>query len=231
MMHRAAGLQAAVAYAGVHVDQRTGAALGHAEPGALALLTGEVHPEQVGQHAGARVELLLRQGDRVQAADGVVGRDVGDSVPARAAITFGGHQVDDHAVGIAEGEHLFVVSIGRLVDVDPQLLEPLVPPPQRRSRHAECRRRRHPGSLAPLGDTRPGEERQQARRTPLLVPVVEVIRVRRVEVDRLLDQSQAEGSRVEVDVGLRVGGDRGDVMQSVRTDAGHGRDAPLSGNA
>ena len=53
VMHGAAGLQAAVAYAGEHVDQRAGAAARHAEPGALALLAGEVHPEQVGQHAGA----------------------------------------------------------------------------------------------------------------------------------------------------------------------------------
>src|SRR4029453_14873300 len=46
---------------------------GHADPGPVALLAGEGHPEQVRQHRGRRVQLPLRQGDRVQAAYRVLG--------------------------------------------------------------------------------------------------------------------------------------------------------------
>jgi hypothetical protein len=40
-----------------------------------------------------------------------------------------------------------------------------------------------------------------------------VVGVGRVEVDRLLDQPQAERARVEVDRGLRVGRDHRDVVE------------------
>ena len=110
VMDSAAGLPAAITNTGKDINQGTGAATGHAEPGSLPLLTGQAHAEQLGQHRGRRVELPLRQGDRMQAADRMLGGDVGDPVPTGAMITFRGHEIDHHAVGITEGEHLLLVA-------------------------------------------------------------------------------------------------------------------------
>ena len=57
----------------------------------------------------------------------------------------------------------------------------------------------------------------------LLVSVVQVVGIRGVEVDRLLDHLQPEHMGVEVHVALRIGGDRGHVVQPVRTDVVHHR--------
>src|SRR3954454_17669817 len=80
-----------------------------------------------------------------------------------------------------------------------------------------------PRALLALRHATPREEGQKRRRATLLIAVVEVVGVRGVEVDGLLDQSQPEHLGVEVDVALRLGCDRGDMVQPVRTDVGHRR--------
>ena len=67
--------------------------------------------------------------------------------------------------------------------------------------------RRHAGEL---------EEGQVGAGAALLVGEEEVVDGRVVLVDRLLDQAQAQHPGVEVDVVLRVGGDRGDVVDSLQ---------------
>ena len=54
-----------------------------------------------------------------------------------------------------------------------------------------------------------------------LVAEVEVVDVRLVEVDRLLHQTQAQHTRVEVHVARCIGGDRGDVMQTLECHSAH----------
>ena len=66
--------------------------------------------------------------------------------------------------------------------------------------------RRHAGEL---------EEGEIGAGAALLVGEEEVVDGRVVLVDRLLDQAQAHHPRVEVDVALRVGRDRGDVVNSL----------------
>ena len=148
----------------------------------------------------------------MQTAHSVFGGNLGDAVPARAMIAIGGDQVDHDAVGIPEGEHLVLVAGPRRVRVDPEVGEPLLPPTQRRARHAERRRGRHAGALPTRLETRPRKEGEQAGRGAPLVTVIEVIGLRGVEVHRLLDQPQTERAGVEVDVGLRVCGDGGHVV-------------------
>ena len=58
-----------------------------------------------------------------------------------------------------------------------------------------------------------------------LVAEVEVVGPGVVEVDRALDETQAQGARVEVDVSLRVRRDGRDVMQP--GDAARGDEAPF----
>ena len=69
-------------------------------------------------------------------------------------------------------------------------------------------------AVAGLAEGRAGEleEGQDRARGAALVAEVQVVDVGLVEVDRLLDQAQAEHARVEVDVARSVGGDRGDVV-------------------
>jgi len=67
------------------------------------------------------------------------------------------------------------------------------------------------------GGARPDEEGHDRARPSELVAVVEVVRAGVVEVDRLLDQPQAQHPDVEVDVALGVAGDRGHMV-----DARHG---------
>jgi hypothetical protein len=50
---------------------------------------------------------------------------------------------------------------------------------------------------------------------PHVVSVVEVVRSRIIEVDGALDEVEPEHGDVEVDVGLRVAGESGDMVQSL----------------
>jgi hypothetical protein len=77
----------------------------------------------------------------------------------------------------------------------------------------------HPVARAAHRQARVLEEGEIGARIPLLVRVEEVVDGRVVLVDRLLHQAQPEHVRVEVDVSLGVGGDRGDVMDAVELHA------------
>jgi hypothetical protein len=67
----------------------------------------------------------------------------------------------------------------------------------------------------------PQEERHDAARVADVIAEVEVVGLGIVEVDGTLDEAQAEHPDVEVEVALRVAGDRGDVMDA--EDFAHGR--------
>ena len=65
------------------------------------------------------------------------------------------------------------------------------------------------------------QERDDAAGIALLVAVVRVVAERRLEVQRLLDEPEAEDSAPEVDVGSHVGGHAGEVMDAVQPGLGH----------
>ncbi|UUO01006.1 hypothetical protein M4D79_20185 [Mycolicibacterium novocastrense] len=108
------------------------------------------------------------------------------------------------------------VAGARLTDRDIQGRQPVPPPAQRRLRH----RQRHggglPGAAAPGREAGPWKEGDQRSGSAGLVAEVQVVAVGGVEVDRLLHQPQAQHLAVEVDVALRVRGDRRDVVQTRR---------------
>jgi len=60
----------------------------------------------------------------------------------------------------------------------------------------------------------PGEEREDRARPTGLVAVIEVIGPRVVEVNRPLDQPQAQGAAVEVQISQWVAGDCCDVVKA-----------------
>src|SRR5450631_494160 len=94
--------------------------------------------------------------------------------------------------------------------------KPLAPEVQRiLGGDAELERVDHPrpGATAGCaGELEPGQDRA---RGASLVAEVQVVRLRRVEVDGLLDEPQAEDAGIEVDVSLRVAGDHRDVVKGV----------------
>ena len=68
MVDRATGLPAAITNTCKDINQGTRAATGHAKPRPVPFLAGQAHAEELGQHRGGRVEMPLRQGDRMEAA-------------------------------------------------------------------------------------------------------------------------------------------------------------------
>src|SRR5207253_4355495 len=75
----------------------------------------------------------------------------------------------------------------------------------------------HAGAGAAAARVRILEEGDVAAGGAALVGVEEVVDGRVVLVDGLLDEPQAERARVELDVSGRVGGDAGDVVDSLET--------------
>src|SRR5690554_5258370 len=90
------------------------------------------------------------------------------------------------------------------------------PPAERSCRHREGGRGRLAGPDAPRLNALPWKEGHERAGSARLVAVVQVVRARVVEVDGLLHESQAEAANIEVDVLLRVSGDGGDVVQTLR---------------
>jgi hypothetical protein len=73
----------------------------------------------------------------------------------------------------------------------------------------------HPGSGSAARDAGHVEKRDDATGATALVAVGEMAHLRVVRVHSLPHQPQSEPAAVEVDVGLDVGGDRGDVVETV----------------
>ena len=68
----------------------------------------------------------------------------------------------------------------------------------------------------------PGEEGEDGAGGAEVVAEVEVVGAGVVEVDGALDEAEAEDLGVEVEVGLGVGGDGGDVVKTDDGLSGHG---------
>src|SRR5437868_12315328 len=156
----------------------------------------------------------------MEAVDRIVARNAWRVGPRRAC--FGPRVTDDlehQAVRVGEGEHLFGFgSRGsaprRALIGDAVPNEPLDPEADRARHHGEGRDGDLADSDAPAVRARPGEECHDAPRRADLVAVVQMVGLRIVEVDGALDEPQSEQSGIEVDVPLRIAGDRGDVVNA-----------------
>src|SRR5437762_543933 len=158
--------------------------------------------------------------------DRVVARNAGRAGPRRSG--FGPGVADDlehQPVGVGKGEHLLGVKALRsaprrtlIHDAVPN--ETLDPETDRARQHRERRHRHLPRPDATASRPGPGKEGHDAARRTDFVTVVEVVGLRIVEVDRALHEPQSEESGIEVDVPLRIAGDRGDVVKA--EDVAHG---------
>jgi hypothetical protein len=100
------------------------------KPEAVAVLGGEPEPERAGQKFGGAFVPSFGQRDRMQASDGVFGRDR-PVFPSGRRLGLGvGDQLQGQPVGIAHPKRLFVCSSRRGAHVDRVGLQVVSPPAQ-----------------------------------------------------------------------------------------------------
>src|SRR5215207_45908 len=175
--------------------------------------------EDVHEHALGLVSPLHPQSHRVKAVDRMLGRNAWCARTGRTR--FGSGVADElvhRAVVIAEREHAFHVGPAaarhqRLV-ANSMSHEPLEPEAERARQHRERRHGDLAGTLAAWLGTKPREEGHDAAWRADLVAVVQMVGLRVVEVDGALHEPQPEQASEEVDVALRVAGDRADVVDT-----------------
>src|SRR5258708_9244670 len=91
---------------------------------------------------------------------------------------------------------------------------------QRTLRYGECDRAYLPRPLTPLGSIRPDKESQDSTAMPQFISIIQVIGIRRIKVDCLLDQAQAQQARAKIDVLLCITTDGRDMVDA-RDNATH----------
>src|SRR5712692_9601669 len=80
--------------------------------------------------------------------------------------------------------------------------------------NGEGRHRHLPCSLPSLWDSWPGKERHDGARMTQLIPIIQVVGPWVVKVDRQFHQPQTQHPGVEIDIALRVAGNRRHVMNA-----------------
>jgi hypothetical protein len=174
------------------------------------------------EQRGARLGARRVGANAVEAEQGVLGRDVVGARGQRRVVDVRDQQLVTQALEVGEREDAVVGALGR-----DALVGQARGPEVERLVGGDAPLDGVDHAVAGLAPLRPGEleEGQDRARRAALVAEVEVIDVGLVEVDRLLDQAQAQDAGVEVDVAWGVGRDRGDVMQTLEC---HGFDSPPS---
>ena len=196
------------------IDQRTGAAAPGGEAKSILLVTRGMKPHRLGEQSSGRLVSLQGERDAVKTADG--------GCLWNRAITPGtlgpglwlSHQLQLQSVGIEQGQVLFLEAPTSLCNDDTLFLQAFGPVVQGPRGHGEGRDGRLAGAAATSKRPGPWEEGENRAGSSQFVPEIEMIGPRIVEVDGLLDQSQAQHLRVEIEIGLRIGSDRGDVVNS-----------------
>ncbi len=149
----------------------------------------------------------------MQAPDRMFGGDRG-GVPRISGITPRmSHESELKAVRVTKQQDVLVVPVDHPPRRHAHVLQVPLPPAEGVLRHRE---RRH-GRLADTDTTArrvpPGKERQQRAGRTGLVPVVEVVGTRIVEVHGGLHEPEPERAQVEVGIAPGIARYRGDVVQ------------------
>src|SRR5687767_10123789 len=114
---------------------------------------------------------------------------------------------------------LVLVARNRLRELDLLADQPLDPETDRAGSNHERRYGNLSASLPAASRIRPREKSEDTSRAALVIAKIKVIGGGVVEVDRALDQTQAEHAGIEIEITLRVAGDPGDVMNAGRAEA------------
>jgi len=165
-----------------------------------SVAAGSLESQNIGQHRGGARRVFDHQRDAVKAAHRVLG---GNGAGAPCRLGFGARDADQrqaHAVGIGERQHGFAEALFRRLMSDAVLDEPVRPVADRACRHAECRLLRQANAAASRGRVLPRKECEDGAGMTDPVAVIEVIGAGIVEIHRLLDEAQADDTRIEIQV-------------------------------
>ena len=173
------------------------------------------HPETHDRRQQVERRGHLGQGHRhrMKAVDRVLGVDrrIGPRGPTIVGCL--SHELDLDAVGVVQDDGVGVKPADHPV-IYTQPLEPVAPETKGSGRHLErdCRDLAAAGALLRPG--RPAEERHGRPRGAQVIAEIDVVGVRQVLVDALLDEAEPKHSDVEVDALLHVAGDARHVVDT-----------------
>src|SRR4029077_12645478 len=102
----------------------------------------------------------------------------------------------------------------RSLGCDMVLLKALQPVTDRVRRNLERRRFDLAGAANSAARPRPGKECENRSRRAAVVAEIKVITSRIVEIDSALDETETEKSDIKIEVPLRIGGNRSNVMEA-----------------
>src|SRR5215204_7611808 len=187
-----------------HVQDRRRSVLADLVPEAVAILAHRPESEHPRQQLVGPPPVALQQRRPSEALYGVLGGH-GAVRPAFSAVRFGRSQyLEQEPIWVIEGEALLAEAPDAIRNGDAVLPQALLPEGHRLPCYREGGRHdlARPAP-APRG-VRPGEEGHGSAGCAHLIPVVEVVGARVVEVHGLVDEPQAQAPLVEVHVALRI---------------------------
>ena len=183
-----------------------------AEP--VAGRSGEPKAQPLDQQGRGAFVSLLRESDPVEPPDRMLLGDRAARRPDLQRFPYAGDQLELQPVRVGEDEELLAECPDRTRGFEPPSGQAFSPKAQGTGGNGEGGGRRLPDPLAPLVGAGPREEGEDGSRVSRRIAVIEVVGVRIVIVDGQLHQPQAEDSGVEIQVPLRVAGDRRHVMNA-----------------
>ena len=197
-----------------HVDDLTEWTPIRAEAREVAFAPVRPEAEGSGEHLRSPLAGVNHERHPMEAADRVLGGYLAVR-PARELIgVFDGDEGKPHAVGVAQRQHALAEPLVQRVVGDVLSNQPVRPIAERAFGDDERGLGRHAIAVAAGGRLVPRKKGQRRAGPAGLVAIVEVPRVGIVEIDRLLDQPQAQPAGVEGHVPLGVAADRRDVVDA-----------------
>src|ERR1700722_11510324 len=175
-------------------------------------MLGDFAEAHGGEHAYRSFVASLAKRHPEEAADRVLGRNVTGTRGLCFSRVRGADDLQPHTIGVGEAKDLLLKPLTGAFRGDARGQQTLLPERKRCARNAECGGRSFSHTQAAPRGVRPREERKDRAWRPGIVSKVEVIGSGIVEVDGAFYETEPQHFGVEVEVPLRVGSNRGDVM-------------------
>ncbi len=196
------------------IYQRPGAPVPHLVAAPAALRPGDPEAQHPGKQPCCELLTLLPECHGMYPADSVLHRHWPHSPAWPVPERIGRDQLKCQPVRILEGKHLLTEALDGAFVSHAVPDEPFHPVAKRGLWDGQGDGGHLSSASAPLRRTWPREEGQDSARPAQVVAIVQVVAPRVVEVDRPLDEPQAEHARVEVHVAVGISRDRRDVMHA-----------------
>jgi hypothetical protein len=139
-----------------------------------------------------------------------------------------GNELAHESVVVLESDNaLTLITSNRLRELDLLRYQPLYPEADGAGKYGERSDGDLASALSSSPRVRPGKERKNAPRTPLLITKVKMVRGRVVEIYGTLYEPEAEDAGIEIEISLGITRDTGDVVDTGSAEA-HRTDSCLA---